>query len=252
MQFVDSHCHIDFEHFNDDRAEVLEQASRAGVLNLIVPGVSAASWPRQMAVADKFAQVSNAFGLHPYFLQQFQQQDLSELASRLQSSNVVAVGECGIDGTVANIPLQQEVFYQQVVLANRFHLPLIIHHRKSHHLILGVFKRLKPQWGGVIHAFSGSINDAQKYLSLGFKLGCGGVITYERAAKTRDVFCRINLEDILLETDAPDMPLHGYQGLRNEPKQVVRVAQVLALLRQQSIEEIAKVTSANAKALFNL
>ena len=115
---------------------------------------------------------------------------------------------------------------------------------------MSCFKRVKPEFGGTIHAFSGSLQDAEKYINLGFKLGCGGTISYDRANKTRKVFEQIDLKHIVLETDAPDMPLHGYQGQRNEPSRIANIAAILAELRQLDVEEVAKVTAQNTRDVF--
>ena len=130
------------------------------------------------------------------------------------------------------------LFEQQIALANELGLPLIVHHRQSHDLIAQSFKRCKPQFGGVIHAFSGSIQHAQYYIKMGFKLGVDGVITYQRAAKTRSVIASIEPQHLLLETDAPSMPLSGYQGDINTPKRIIDVFSALCTLKYKHDKDL--------------
>lgn len=252
MQLIDSHCHLDFSEFESDLSSVINRARMQGVDSFIVPGVSSKSWEKQFELAQAFDNVYCAIGIHPWFLEHDPLSDLVKLESLLQSKYVVAVGECGLDATVDNMALQQQVFIAQIELANRFNKPLIVHHRKTHHLIQQCFKQVRPECGGVIHAFSGNINDAEKYIDLGFKLGIGGGITYERASKTRATILKVGLANILLETDSPDMPLFGQQGKRNEPQNIVKIAKSLAELLLCSVEEVGQVTNLNTKALFDI
>ena len=253
--FIDSHCHLDFSEFDADRAEVISRAKTAGVNRFIVPGVAQQYWQRQLALAAKFPECQLAFGVHPWFLNDcncdFNWQSLDELASYAEREDCIAIGECGVDGVKPDIDLQLKVFEAQIELANQVGKPLIVHHRRSHHHIQAAFKRAKPENGGIIHAFSGSLVEAKKYLALGFKLGCGGVITYDRAERTRTVFQQLGLAHLVLETDSPSMPLHGFQGQRNEPMRIVDVVETLAELLNTSAEEIGHVTSDNVAQLFS-
>lgn len=252
MHYIDSHCHLDFAPFHADLDAVIQRANQAGVQNFIVPGVKASQWLELRDLCDKHKSMFFSVGLHPYFLDQFSTADLNLLDTLLSSEQVVAVGECGIDCSISNLSLQQKVFAAQVELANAFKKPLIVHHRKSHHLIQQVFKQITPQHGGVIHAFSGSQQDAEKYINLGFKLGVGGTITYSRAEKTRKVIASVPLTSLLLETDSPDMPLQGYQGQRNEPYHIVEVAEQLATLRGITAEQVREQTFINTRTLFGI
>ena len=177
MTFVDSHCHLDFEEFDEDREDVISAAMGSGVSRFVIPGIKQTHWSRQVALRAKYANCHLAFGIHPWFLEDFKWSDMDVLREFLLEQKPVALGECGIDAVIDNIPKQIEVFTAQVELANELTLPLIVHHRRSHHHILSVFKQIRPRYGGIIHAFSGSFQDADKYIKLGFKLGCGGGIT---------------------------------------------------------------------------
>lgn len=252
MKLIDSHCHLDFEQFAEDHQQVLNEAIELGITDFVIPGVEASKWQSLIEFCQLNSSCHFALGIHPYFLSSYKVGDLKQLALLIEDSNAVAVGECGIDSSIENIELQQQIFEQHIMLSNQFAKPLIVHHRKSHHLILQCFKKLKPEYGGVIHAFSGSLQDAEKYLSYGFKLGVGGTITYDRAKKTREVIKQVPLEHLLLETDSPDMPVSGRQGLRNEPKYLVNALDALAELKAMDKEHIAQQTYINTRKLFNL
>lgn len=252
MHLIDSHCHLDFPQFSGEHQRVFNDAKQNGVAEFIIPGVQASQWQSLLEFCEEYDHCFCSLGIHPYFLDSFQAQDIEKLDKLLSANEVVAVGECGIDTFVNDIALQQSVFEAQIELANAYHKPMIVHHRKSHHLIFQSFKKVRPQAGGVIHAFSGSSQDAQKYLELGFKFGIGGTITYPRAQKTRNVVSQLPLESILLETDSPDMPISGRQGERNEPKYLPEVLRVLAELTEQPEDILASQITLNTKALFNI
>jgi TatD DNase family protein len=249
---IDSHCHLDFSVFDEDRKKIVSDAKQLGVSQFVVPGVEASQWQKLMDISEQYPEFNFALGIHPYFLKSYKPQHLQDLRHQLENSSAIAVGECGIDGSLPDLPLQQSIFQAHVEIANDFNKPLIVHHRKSHHLILQTFANIKPQCGGVIHAFSGSKQDALKYIELGFKLGIGGTITYPRANKTRIAVSDLPLESLVLETDSPDMPINGYQGQRNEPKRLMKVAESLAQLKNTSVDNVAEQTQLNTIEVFNL
>ncbi|WP_193165368.1 TatD family hydrolase [Microbulbifer hainanensis] len=256
MQLIDSHCHFDFDAFAPDRDLVWRRCKEAGVTQLIIPGVSIEQWPDLAALVQRESAWHAAIGVHPWWVSrldvapaELEQTICTEAAGR----HFVAVGECGLDAaTDAPMDLQLAVFRAQVLAACRLNLPLIVHVHKAHNETLRLLKELQPPRGGVIHAFSGSEQMAGDYWSLGFYLGIGGTITYERAAKTRRAVAAAPLESLLLESDAPDMPLAGRQGERNSPAYMPEVAETLAQLRGQSVEEIARQTRKNTQQLFAL
>ncbi len=242
--FIDSHCHLDFAELNDNLAEILKNSVAAGIKDIIIPGITLSQSQSLFSFKNnakaKDIQLHIALGLHPYFLEQHSQHDmnaLTEVAKR-NEKNIIAIGECGIDSTINNIELQMTLFLAHITLANQLSLPLIIHHRQSHHLIAQAFKKIKPKYGGVIHAFSGSLQQAEYYIKQGFKLGVGGGITYTRAQKTRRVFSEIALEHLVLETDAPSMPVSGQQGKVNTPLALITIFESLVALRPEPAEEI--------------
>ncbi len=273
MQFFDSHCHFDFIEFNADRAALWQACMAQGVTRLLMPGVTPEQWQRAAQLCADYEGLSYAAGIHPHWIEHqpwFQQHQEQLLGSATRdtiaalirqeiqhpangiSAACVAVGECGLDNRIAtSLAMQQQLVEIHIDVANQLQKPLIIHCVRAHNELLALLKKCKANYGGVIHAFSGSYEIAQQYTALGFYLGVGGTITYERAQKTRAALAKIPLEYLVLETDAPDMPLQGRQGQRNSPEYIPQVAQVLAELRGVDTAEIASATWKNTLALFH-
>ena len=259
---IDSHCHFDFAAFDGDRSEVWAAARKLGVEQLIIPGVAPDQWQAATTISADYPGIYCAAGIHPWWVKalvgaRLAEVDLDRLRNTLRqaltASPYVAVGECGLDKfTDSDFPLQQTLFAMQVEMACELNKPLIIHCRKAHNEVIALLRRHRPSAGGVIHAFSGSTQIAETYIELGFYLGIGGTITYDRAHKTRQTVCEVPLGALLLESDAPDMPLCGRQGERNSPQYLPDTARVLAELRQQSVADIARQTTENSRRLFGL
>ncbi|MFO1390035.1 TatD family hydrolase [Cellvibrio sp.] len=262
MILFDSHCHFDFADFDNDRDSVWRNCQENGVRHLVIPGVSPAQWSSAAKFANQYAGIYCAAGLHPWWIaREFNSNHLGvdlqtlkrQLISQIEEKNCVAIGECGLDALIdCPIAEQLQVFEVHLQVAQETKMPLIIHCRKSHNGVLQWLKSYRLPAGGVIHGFSGSYELAKQYWSLGFRLGIGGTITYERANKTREAVRQLPLDAILLETDAPDMPLHGKQGERNSPVYLVQVANELASLRGDDLAHIAKQTTLNAQSLFKI
>ena len=261
MKFFDSHCHLNFPDFDPDRDQILRQCVSLGVESLCIPATRFSDWvPLLQTASTKVRnqpQLHIALGLHPCFENDHQPEYLEALERWLaeQKSQIAAIGETGLDFYDRQMTKKQRqsqlyFFTGQVKLACKHQLPLIIHARKSHDQILKILRQHHPVKGGIIHAFSGSGQQANQYIDLNFKLGFGGGITYPRARKTRQLAASLPLESIVLETDAPDMPLQGFQGQRNSPEHIPAVAQCLASLRPESLQQIAAVTTANCQTLF--
>ncbi|NMH58929.1 TatD family hydrolase [Alteromonas ponticola] len=252
---IDSHCHLDLAEFEADLGGVLKQSSAAGVERFLIPGTTREGWRRQLDIQQSFPQCDLAFGLHPYFLADVQDNDIHKLENWVDChrSTCVAIGEIGLDATVETpMQKQQSVFLAQLELAQQYDKPVILHHRKTHHLLIEGLKRSNFKHGGIIHAFSGSEQVAQQYIEMGFLLGIGGTITYPRARKTRQTVSSIALEHLVLETDSPDMPMNGRQGQRNEPAFITDVVSVLTALKGVDENLIVAKTTANYLRLFNL
>ncbi len=250
MQFTDSHCHLDFIEFDSSRQQLIAACHDANIQRFIVPGITAKRWSRVLQLCQEYPCAKPCLGLHPWWIDKATPADLQRLQHYLSTEKVYAVGEIGIDGAIADIEKQSDYFAQQLEIANQFQLPVIIHHRKSHHLIRPLLKQSKPQHSGVIHAFSGNYQQAKVYLDLGFKLGIGGTISYQRAKTTRATVAKLPLESILLETDAPAMPLQGFQGEINSPLQINNVFTHLCRLRSEPAHQIAEQIENNVEQLF--
>ena len=267
--YIDSHCHLDFPALRESLAEMLEAATAASIAAIIIPGVCPVQWHEaEHLIATHNRQTTpltlyGAAGLHPWWIEDYQLKGETEtplidrfereLRDRIEAARPIAIGECGLDGAInTELPLQQRLFECQLRLAEEFQLPLIVHVRRSHNEALRCLDKAGGHLRGVIHGFSGSEQQAREYWRRGFSLGVGGSITYERAKKTRRAFTQLPLEALLLETDAPDMPLSGCQGEVNTPLQLLEVAAVLAELRGLPLADVARQTTLNAQRLFAL
>jgi TatD DNase family protein len=250
---VDSHCHLDASDFDRDRDAVIARARAAGVSRQVVPAVSAAGWPKLRNICAGTDGLFPAYGLHPMFLQDHRDEHLAELDDWIQRERPCAIGECGLDFFVDGLDprAQQHFFDGQLELARGHALPLIVHARRAVDAVIGSIKRI-GDLRGVVHSFSGSAEQARQLAQLGFLIGLGGPVTYERANRLRRLAASVPMESLLLETDAPDQPDAGIRGQRNEPARLANVLQVVADLRGETPAAIAAATSTNARRLFRL
>ncbi len=256
--FFDSHCHFDFAAFDEDREALWRHCQDLGVCSLLVPGVSPPQWEAAARLCRDYRGMIYGAGVHPWWVGDLYAEGFDDAGLRtimveeLEKPGCKAVGECGLDALCKSpMDLQQQVLEAQLAVAAERDLPVILHCVKAHNELLQALDASGVK-RGVVHAFSGSPELAQQYWRRGFYLGIGGTITYERARKTRAAVQQLPLTALLLETDAPDMPLAGRQGERNSPAYLPEVARVLAQLRGESMASIAEVTTANARALFQV
>ncbi len=271
--WIDTHCHLDAPEFAADVAEVRERARQRGVVHCVLPAVQVAHFEATRALAHQFGD-SYALGIHPLYVKDALDADLARLDAALaehrDDPRLVAVGEIGLDYFVPELcasPLRerQEYFYvEQLKLARKHGLPVILHVRRSADMLLKGLRAVGQgghRWSGIAHAFNGSLQQAQTFIDLGFKLGFGGALTYERAQNLRRLATELPLEAIVLETDAPDMPPHwlyatagqraaGQAQGRNEPGELPRIAQVLAELRGVTTDRLQAQTRANVQTVL--
>lgn len=279
MHFTDSHCHLDFDELSKQLPQLINQCAKANIHQLIVPAIHPENWQKVLDVANsnttkntaqntrqntkdiknkKNCKIYPCLGIHPWFLKDLTSHHLSDLANAVErnKNNIIAIGEAGIDGGIVkqqdNLNQQIDFFSYQLTLAKQYQLPIIVHHRQSHQHIIPLLKKANLTTYGVIHAFSGSYQQARDYIDLGFKLGIGGTITYPRAKKTINAIKRLPLSSLVLETDAPAMPLYLKQGQANSPLELVNVFEALIQIRDESAEELAQQIELNIKQLFNL
>lgn len=254
--FIDTHCHFDFPPFSGAEAASLVTAAQANVRQLIVPAVGAAYFPRILALAANYPPLFAALGMHPLYIAQHQEADLAALASYLvnKTHKLVAVGEIGLDLYMdePQLPRQLALLQAQLTLAKQHDLPVILHSRRSHDQLASALRKTVLPRTGVVHGFAGSLAQAQAFIRLGYYIGVGGTITYARAQKTRGVMAALPLSALLLETDAPDMPLAGFQEQPNRPERAADVFSVLCELRTEAPQQIARQLLENSQRLFRL
>lgn len=258
MNLIDTHCHLDDEVFVGNVAQQIQSAQKVGVQKFIVPGVHPKGWEQLVHLKNQFPEIYIAPGVHPLFLNSlFFQETMDSLEKTLTHSKVVGIGEFGLDfyhGT-ADKDRQQRFFEAQVALAITAQIPALLHVRKAHDTVLATLRRFRYGQrgkGGVIHAFGGSLQQAKQYQQLGFCIGIGGQISYPRAKKIKKTVAAMPEETLLLETDAPYMPLYGHQGKANTPSKLLLVLQHLAQLRQENIHVTANYAIKNTKMIFSL
>ena len=269
MPWIDTHCHLDAAEFDADRDVVRKNAKTLGVEICVIPAVMASHFDEVRLLAHRHAD-AYALGIHPLYTPQAEDKDLATLDTHLHAHRddprLVAVGEIGLDGFVPEINTpeafakQTHFFEAQLQIAQRHQLPVILHVRRSAD---GLLKGLRqfPVAGGIAHAFNGSLQQAKMFIEMGFKLGFGGAMTYDRATKLRALATELPLSALVLETDAPDIPPHwiyttaedrekGKAQGRNSPAELPRIATELAALRGISLQELAVATSENARQVL--
>ncbi len=253
LSWIDSHCHLDAVEFDADRDQVVLVARQAGVAGLVVPAVSADGFAKARQVVARYPGCALALGLHPIYLDRHQPDDLWRLRAALQRGGVVAVGEIGLDGLVPGLDMarQEALLVAQLQLAAEFGLPVLLHIRRAQDRVLKYLRAIRVP-GGIAHAFNGSLQQAQAFIQLGFRLGFGGALTFERAQRIRELARSVPLDSLVLETDAPDMSPSWCYRQRNSPAELPAIAAALARLRDLPLPELAAATSANLRAALRL
>ncbi|WP_435627593.1 TatD family hydrolase [Candidatus Ferrigenium straubiae] len=270
MQFIDTHCHLDAAEFNNTQAALVEAAQAVEVARMVIPAVARSNFEAVHGLCERFPACAPAYGIHPMYVDEAQPQDLNALRDYLAQPGTVAVGEIGLDFFIEpHDRVRQEYFFaEQLKLAREFDLPVLLHIRRAQDVILKHLRQARVR-GGIVHAFSGSRQQADEFIRLGFRLGFGGAMTHVRATRLRELAATLPPQSIVLETDAPDIPpafLHspllnplpqaGEEAdelLRkakitepNKPEYLPRIAETLAELRGLPLEEIARITTENA------
>lgn len=248
---IDTHCHLDAAEFDADRDEVAARARAAGVGVIVVPGVERAGFAALLATCKRYPGCVPALGIHPMYVDGAQPEDLTALREMIVLHRPVAIGEIGLDFFVPDYDRERQEFYfaEQLKIAREFDLPVLLHIRRAQDTVLK-FLRLAKVRGGIAHAFSGSLQQAEEFVKLGFKLGFGGAMTYDRATKLRELAATLPLDSIVLETDAPDIPPAFIGKARNSPEYLPRIAETLAELRGLTVAEVVAATTANARAIL--
>ncbi|MCC7352113.1 MAG: TatD family hydrolase [Anaerolineae bacterium] len=258
---VDTHCHLDFPHFDADREVTLERARGAGIEFIVNPGSDMESSRRAVSLAGNYPDVYAAVGIHPHNALSLDAAALTELRALAQSPKVVAIGEIGLDyyRDLSPRAAQEEAFRLQLDLAAELDKPVIIHDRDAHADVARILEEWsnargsKGGWpAGVLHAFSGDRELAEAGFRWGFMVAIGGPLTFQNARRLQGLARELPLIHLVVETDAPYLSPHPYRGQRNEPARVTLVAETLAALHGLPLAEIARQTTTNARRLFRI
>lgn len=247
--YIDTHCHLSMEDYLDID-KVIEENKDALVEKIVVSGCSRESIEEVMDLKDKYDMVYVTIGYHPEYADTVTESDLDYLKSLLGEKKVVGIGEIGLDYhyTKENKDKQIWLFEEQLKIADAFNLPVVIHSRDATMDTINILKKYKVK--GIIHCFSGSLETANIYISMGFLLGIGGVVTFKNS-KLKDVVKEVPLESIVLETDSPYLAPVPFRGKINSSKYLEFIANFIADIKNISVEELAEITSKNASSLFD-
>jgi TatD DNase family protein len=252
---TDSHAHLNAPQFDEDRQDVINRALENGISRIINVGFNRETIPGSIALAEQYDFIYSTVGWHPQDAKDMTADDLSWIEQLCSHPKVVAIGEIGLDYYWDTSPkdVQDRVFREQIRLARKLNMPIVIHNRDAHHDILQVLREEKAaEVGGVMHCFSGSWETAKLCLDMNFHISFGGPVTFKNAKQPKEVLEKVPLERLLIETDAPYLTPHPFRGKRNESSYVKKVAEAAAQIKGLTLEELAQVTTQNAITLFGL
>lgn len=252
--FIDTHCHLDFENYNDDRETVVQRSIKNKIEAIITIGTNEQTSLKSIELAEKFATVFAAVGIHPNDAANINKKSVQNIIEMSSNPNVVAIGEIGLDYYRDYTPaeIQKELFKTQLKIARDKALPVIIHNRQAHSDVYDILVEEKStDLKGVLHSFDGDMHFLDSVLAFNFYVSFTGVVTFKNA-NYDDLIKHIPLENLLLETDSPFLTPVPFRGKRNEPSYVTYIAEKIANIKEISIEELAKITTENARQLFNL
>ena len=261
FELIDTHCHLNFHKYNEDRDAVLQRAQDAGVNRVVIPAIDLESCQEAIDLSEQYEGIFVAVGIHPNSTIGFDNATLGKVREWALHEKVISIGEIGLDYHWDKSPkdIQRKAFEQQLELASELELPVIIHNREASEDVMDVLEswarslpdNLKDR-PGVLHSFSAPPEIAERALAIGFYLGFTGPITFKKADDLRDIAKTVPLNRILVETDGPFLTPEPYRGKRNEPAYVQYMTQKLAELHNISYEQMAEQTTANAEYLFKL
>lgn len=252
-KLIDSHAHLDGSQFDEDREELVEKLSEAGVEIVINPGANMESSRKIVELVEAYDIIYGAVGVHPHDTVDMVDSDIDELRELAKRDKIVAIGEIGLDYYYDHSPreVQKQRFREQIVLAKELDLPIIVHERDAAQDVFDIISsEADGKLRGVIHCYSGSVEMAKEYIKLGFYISFAGPVTFKNAKKPKEVATEIPLEHLLVETDSPYMAPVPYRGKRNDPSYVRYIAETIAELKGISYEQVAEQTNRNAKQLF--
>lgn len=251
---VDSHCHLTYDDFEEDFAEMIERAKENGVTTMLNAGNNIGEIKAQLELSEQYPFIYTAVGVHPHNASEYENIKAEDFIKKAEHKKIVAIGECGLDYYYDYSPreVQIKVFKEQIKAAQETGLPLIIHTRDADEDTIAVLDEMYKQkpFTGELHCFSSGKALADYALSIGFYLSASGIITFNKSGDLRDIFEQIPLDKLLIETDSPFLAPVPMRGRRNEPSFVRYTAEKLAQIRELSLDEIAEITSNNFYRLF--
>ena len=260
LELYDTHCHLNTSQFENDLDKVINDAKENGVSKIIVPGTDISSSEKAIELSENYPQIFAAVGIHPNDGNSWDNNSIYKLESLLKHPKVVAVGEIGLDYHWKTCPdeIQKKIFTDQLDLARKFDLPVILHSRESlADLISIIFDWTKNKFvenqyipRGVFHSFEGDLSAANKVIELNFLIGIGGPVTYKNAMTKQNLAKNLPISSILLETDSPYLSPHPYRGQRNNPSNILNIAEKISQIRETQIKLVAQETTNNANKLF--
>ena len=253
---IDTHCHLNSEELLDDIEFCMKEAETAGVNVFVVVGWDKESSFKAVELANKYINVYASVGFHPSDINGVTESDYKEVMELLKNDKVVALGEIGLDyyweKDSQQREMQKEWFKKQIITANAYNKPIIIHNRDAFEDCLKILNEHPPIASGVMHCYSGSVDFLQEVLRLGLYIGLDGPVTYRNAKTPKEVAKVVPLDKLLIETDCPYLTPHPFRGTLNSPKYLRLIAEEIAILKEVKLSEIEKATTKNAKRLFNL
>lgn len=252
VTLIDSHCHLDLEPLRSGLTQLMEEAVAAGVQGFVVPGVHPDGWEGISTVAAKNHMIMPAYGIHPMHAELMNDQMLERLQEL--SADGVAIGEIGLDSAYpVSLELQEKAFREQLRIAVKCGLPVLIHCRRVFQRVIKILREERAdQVGGIMHAFSGSVEMAREFIRLGFAISVSGTVTWKNAVKPQRVASELALEHLVLETDAPDMTPERYRSRFNRPAWITETALRVAEIRGISVEDVGIETTATARRILRL
>ncbi|HLR54739.1 MAG TPA: TatD family hydrolase [Pseudogracilibacillus sp.] len=251
----DTHMHLNARQFEEDQEEVIQRATEAGVTTMVVVGFDDETIPLAIELAEKYDHIYAAVGWHPVDAIDCTSEHLDWLESLTKHPKVVALGEMGLDYHWDKSPkeVQQEVFRKQIRLAKKLQMPIIIHNREATADVIRILQEEDvAEIGGIMHCYSGTLEEVQSCLDMNFYISLAGPVTFKNAKEVKEVAKIIPLERLLIETDAPYLAPHPYRGKRNEPSYVKLVAEEIARLREMDFTTICEITTRNAFDIFGI
>ncbi len=255
MELIDTHAHLDSSNYDKDRQGVIKEAKKQGIKYIINVGTNIMSSKNSIALSQKNSGIYATVGIHPHDADEVDNNTLSFLEKLTAEDKVVAVGEIGLDFHYDNSPrdIQKKAFHLQLELARKVNLPVVIHSRDAAQETLKILKEENIQdIGGIFHCFSEDLNTARMILDMGMYIAVGGVITFKNAGGLRQVVAELPLNRLVIETDSPYLTPHPHRGHRNEPSYIKYVAREIARIKNISQVQVAKITTENAKKIYNI